>query len=111
MTPDEITWLASRSVLAFNESLRDSIGAEDYASARDATRERLVRYFDTQPTCIGEAGGVSPVAGAQRSGEKVLKVRVQLPGRGTNRGLRMYVVVNCAERRVLVHRVEWRRDA
>ena len=109
VAPAEITWLVHRDARPALDELRGGDGAW-YEAQKTSLRNYLCRYFDGDGGCSVELGNaISPVGAAGR-GEKLLKVRWMLPGRGKRGGLRMLLVVECDARRVTIAKAAHRKD-
>ncbi|MBI1383007.1 MAG: hypothetical protein GC161_18200 [Planctomycetaceae bacterium] len=107
---DSIQWGIGPDAITANDGLRVLLGPTTFNATRNAFRQFLSAYFHSEAQCKKEQGAsISPLAGGA-TGWKRLKVRWRYPGAGKSGGLRVLVSVNCAERRVILSRIEDRRS-
>jgi hypothetical protein len=106
--PEDGTWIVRKDATGLEE-IRNELGAEEYDKQKLALQKFLCDYFSTG-ACISKLGAsISPVSGAPKGG-KALKVRWGLPGSGKSGGIRLIVVVFCAEKKAVVTCAFKRKD-
>ena len=100
--PPGIKWIVSKACDATLRPFRTDMGEETYAEQVTAFQELLCEYIDLGELCDKPLGDtVKPMGGTPKGGKR-FKVRWALPGAGKSGGLRIAVVMYCAELRVFV---------
>ena len=101
--PVDVTWEVLKDAQPALDDIRKSMQTDQFEDDRKALQEYLCEYFNSAggKDCIQKQGrAISPVGFPTGPGGKCLKVRWGTPGGGKSGGLRLAVVVYCAEKRV-----------
>jgi hypothetical protein len=104
-----VTWLVGYHARAEIQRERKTLHDHDYNDQRDALREYLCAYFNSEDGCLHNTRSISPIDGAP-PGLKAFKVRWGRPGQGKSGGYRLVIVADCINHRVAVQSFIARRE-
>ena len=113
LSEDDVRWMvAAPTYLELQEGVIAQVGERAYHEELVPDLRRLVlAYIDVHDRCDGTIGKTFRPLGATKTGGKLFKVRLGVPGQGKSGGLRVLLALHCEDRECRVLLARWRRDA